>query len=445
MPPNAQIPRLVCIDRPYRLLAAANRVKLGLRSRPVTILAPFARESNIGAPIDRSRGRNGRRSPMSLQWNGTSKRRRRALSKVHEGGRSVRSFGKKGLILVLGAAVAAMAVTAGAVASPKSKKANVQVCVLLPDTQSSVRWQQFDKPLLTKAFANAGVTALITNALNSATTQQAQAQTCLNDGAKVVIEVALDPGSAATIEKEFTSKGGKAIDYDRQVVGGTASIYDTFDGKLVGKAQATGIVNAMKAKHTYKKSSTVAELWGGKTDQNAFWFKSGNDAVLNPLFKHHKLKKGPQKFVPGWLANNAATIYDQMLLTTHNKIKAAIAANDNIAGAVIAREKAHHLKPIPLSGQDATAAGVQYIIAGWQTGTVYKKVSLEANAAAAAAIALLHGKTPKSNGFRLNQGKKEPTLTLPVTWITKKNYKTLFQQHWLKRSEVCIGQYAKYC
>ena len=357
----------------------------------------------------------------------------------------MKRFGRKGLILVLGVAVAALAITAGALASTKKKSANVQVCVLLPDTVSSVRWVQFDAPLLKKAFDKAGVTASINNALNQPAKQTAQAQACLAAGAKVVIETSLDNGSASAIEKLFTDKGGKAIDYDRQVTGGTASIYDTFDGKLVGKAQAKGIVDAMKAKHTYKKSSIVAELWGGQTDQNAFWFKSGNDAVLNPLFKHHKLKKGPQKFVPGWLANNAATIYDQMLVKTNNKIKAAIAANDNIAGAVIAREKAHHLKPIPLSGQDATAAGVQYILAGWQTGTVYKKVSLEANAAAAAAIALLHGKTPKSNGFRMNSGKKEPTLTLPVTWITKKNYTQLFKQKWLKKSEVCIGQYAKYC
>ena len=72
-------------------------------------------------------------------------------------------------------------------------------------------------------------------------------------------------------------------------------------------------------------------------------------------------------------------------------------------------------------------------------------MSLEANAAAAAAIALLHGKKPKANGFRKNGSVKEPTLPLPVTWITKKNYKTLFTQHWLKKSEVCIGQYKKYC
>jgi D-xylose transport system substrate-binding protein len=358
----------------------------------------------------------------------------------------VKRFARKGVFLVLVVGIAALAVSAGAIASTKSKKAgSVQVCVLLPDTQSSVRWQQFDKPLLTAAFKKAGVSALISNALGSATTQQSQAQTCLNDGATVVIETALDPGSAASIEKLFTSKGGKAIDYDRQVVGGTASVYDTFDGKAVGEAQAKGVIAAMKAKGTYKKSSIVAQLWGGQTDQNAFWFRSGNTAVLNPLFAKHKLTKGPAKFVPNWDANNASTIYKSMLSQTNNKIKGVIAANDNIAGAVVADEKAAHLKPVPLSGQDTTAQGVQYILAGYQSGTVYKKVSLEANAAAAAAIKLLHGQKPATNGFRMNGTKKEPTLTLPITWITKKNYKQLFTQHWLTKSEVCIGQYKKYC
>ena len=215
----------------------------------------------------------------------------------------VKKLGVKGLILVLVVGAVALAISASAGAS---RKTTTQVCVLLPDTQSSVRWQQFDLPLLTKAFNKAGVSAMITNALGSAATQQTQAQNCINAGATVVIETSLDNGSASTIEKLFTDHGGKAIDYDRQVVGGTASVYDTFDGKLVGEAQANGIVTAMKSKHTYKPTSIVAQLWGSQTDQNAFWFKSGNTAVLNPLFKHHKLKKGPGKYVPGWDANNAA-------------------------------------------------------------------------------------------------------------------------------------------
>ena len=357
-----------------------------------------------------------------------------------------RVFRKSTVLACLALAVAGLAVfvVANATASTKHKQASVQVCVLLPDTKSSVRWVQFDAPDFAKAFKAAGVTASINNALNDPLKQKAQAQACLADGATVVIETALDNGSAAAIEKLFTSQGGKAIDYDRQVSGGSASVYVTFDGKKVGQAQASGVIAGMKKNGTYP-GGTVAELWGGQTDQNAFWFKSGNDAVFNPLFKSGKIKKGPQQFVPDWDANNAATIFDQMLVKTNNNLQGVLAANDNIAGAVVADLKAHHLQPLPLSGQDATPQGIQYIIAGWQTGTVYKYVPDEANAAAAAAVALLKGKTPKTNGYRMNGSKKEPTYALPVVWITKSNYTRLFKDKFLKKNQVCIGQYKQYC
>jgi D-xylose transport system substrate-binding protein len=346
--------------------------------------------------------------------------------------------------LIAASGLATFVVTT-AMASTSKKAANIDVCVLLPDTKSSVRWVQFDAPDFAKALKAAGVSYSITNALNDPLKQKAQAQSCLARGAKVVVETALDNGSAAAIEKLFTSKGGKAIDYDRQVTGGTASVYVTFDGKKVGQAQASGVIAAMKANGTYKKGSVVAELWGGQTDQNAFWFKSGNDAVLNKLFANGTLAKGPTQFVPDWDANNAATIFNQMLVKTNNNIQGIIAANDNIAGAVVADLKAKGLKPLPLSGQDATPQGIQYILAGWQTGTVYKYVPDEANAAAAAAVALLKGQKPKTNGFRLNGKAKEPTLALPVVWITKKNYTRLFTDKFLKKSQVCIGAYKQYC
>ena len=221
-------------------------------------------------------------------------------------------------------------------------------------------------------------------------------------------------------------------------------MYVTFDGKAVGAAQAKGVLAGMKAKGTYK-GGTVAELWGGQTDQNAFWFKSGNDAVFNPLFKSGPIKKGPAQFVPDWDANNAATIFNQMLVKTSNNIQGVLAANDNIAGAVVADLKAKKLKPLPLSGQDASVQGVQNIISGWQTGTVYKYVPAEANAAAAAAIALIKGQKPKTNGYRLNGKKKEPTLALPVIWINKNNYTRLFTDKFLKKSDVCVGTYKQYC
>jgi D-xylose transport system substrate-binding protein len=350
----------------------------------------------------------------------------------------------KGLFRRSAAVVILVAVVVAVVASGATARssANIQVCVLLPDTKSSVRWQQFDQPLIAKALKKAKVTYSITNALNDPQKMVSQADSCLSRHAKVVIVTDIAQGTSIAIEKKFAKAGGQSIDYDRQVVGGIAKVYVTFDGKAVGAAQARGVVNALKG----KSKPVVAELWGGPTDQNAFWFKSGNDAVLNPLFKSGKLTKGPQEFVPLWLATNAQPIFEQMLLKTSNKIDGAIAANDNIAGAVVAALKAKKLKPIALSGQDATVQGTQNIISGWQSMTVYKPVPLEANAAAAAAVALLkHKKVPGVNGFRKNGSKKEPTVALSVVSITKANYTRLFKDKFIKKSDVCVGEFAQFC
>jgi D-xylose transport system substrate-binding protein len=343
-----------------------------------------------------------------------------------------------GLVVIL--AVVTGAILAGSAGAKQS--ANIQVCVLLPDTKSSVRWVQFDAPDFAKALKKAKLTYSITNALNDPQKMVSQADSCLSRGAKVAIVTDIAQGTSIAIEKKFAKAKGFSIDYDRQVVGGIAKVYVSFDGKKVGQAQATGVVNALKG----KSKPVVAELWGGPTDQNAFWFKSGNDAVLNPLFKSGKLTKGPQQFVPLWLATNAQPIFEQMLLKTNNKIDGAIAANDNIAGAVVAALKAKKLKPIALSGQDATVQGVQNIISGWQTMTVYKYVPVEVNAAVKAAQAILQKKKiPGINGFRKNGSKKEPTVQLPVVSITKKNYTRLFKDNFIKKSDVCVGDYAQYC
>ncbi len=348
------------------------------------------------------------------------------------------------VVSVVALAAVSVAVTA-AVATPSKKMDRVNVCVLLPDTKSSVRWEQFDKPSFIKALKASKVAYSVTNALNDPQKQLAQAEQCIANGAKVGIITSLDTGTSIAIQKKFTAAGGKTIDYDRQIVGGTGSVYVSFDGNAVGRIQARGVIAGMKKNKTFNANGTLAQLWGGPTDANAFWFRSGNTDILNPLFKKKVVKKGPAKFVPEWDSKNAQTIFEQMLVQTSNNIQGVVAANDNIAGAVVATLKAKGLKPIPLSGQDATVQGVQNIISGWQTNTVYKYVPSEANAAAAAAVALLKGKKPKSNSMRPNGSKKQPTLVIPVVSITKANYKRLFTDKFLKRSDVCSGMYKQYC
>jgi D-xylose transport system substrate-binding protein len=356
----------------------------------------------------------------------------------------VKSVSRRTTTLLVGVAAAAVAVAVAA-SGATARPAATQVCVLLPDTTTSVRWEQFDRPAFVNAFKKAGLSAAVVNALGQPQKQLAQAEQCIGDGAKVGVIVDLDRGTSIAIQKKFTAVGGKTIDYDRQIVGGTGSVYVSFDGNLVGRQQALGVLGGMKKNGTYGPNGTVAELWGGPTDANAFWFKSGNDDILNPLFKAKKVKKGPAKFVPLWSADKAQVIFEQMLVQTSNNIQGVVAANDGIAGAVVATLKAKGLKPIPLSGQDATVQGVQNIISGWQTNTVYKYVPDEANAAAAAAVALFKGKKPPANTTRPNGNKKQPTLVIPVVSITKANYTRLFRDKFLKRSEVCSGEYKQYC
>ena len=115
---------------------------------------------------------------------------------------------KKAFIALL-VGVLVVGVTVGA-ASAKSGKsaATVDVCVLLPDTKSSVRWEQFDRPSFLKALKAAGVKASVTNALADPQKQLAQAETCINNGAKVGVITSLDTGTSIAIQKKFTAVGG---------------------------------------------------------------------------------------------------------------------------------------------------------------------------------------------------------------------------------------------
>ncbi len=353
---------------------------------------------------------------------------------------------KKLSVAIVIAALAVGLVVGGASArSAKSTAAAADICVLLPDPKSSVRWETQDRPALVAAFKKAKVTYVINNADGDAQKQRTQADQCLANGAKVVILVSLDAGSSLAIERAAVAKQAKVIEYDRQVgKGSPASIYISFDGKAVGVLQGKGVVAGLKANGMYSKKPVVARLNGGETDNNSFLFKSGYDSILVPLFNRGVFAKGPEQFVPGWDNQKARTIFEQMLVRTNNKIDGVAAANDGLANAVVTALKAKKLKPIPLSGQDATAQGVQNIISGWQTMTVWKDTRILATRSAEAAIALLNGKRPKQTGVVPNGSKKLPAFIIPPVSINKANYKQLFNGY-LKRSEVCRGEYRKFC
>lgn len=321
----------------------------------------------------------------------------------------------------------------------------IQVCVLLPDTTSSVRYELFDRPYLTAAFKAAGVSSSVLNAQGDQNTQKSQGDQCLTNGAKVLLVDALNSGVGASIETEAANKGAKTIDYDRLVLHGKSSYYVSFNNVSVGKLQGQGVVAGLKSDGKYSKKPVVAELNGAPTDNNAKLFKQGYDSILDPLYANGTFRKGPDQSVPDWNNQKALTIFEQMLARTSNKIDAVAAANDGLAGAVVSALRNHGLKPIPLSGQDATPQGVQNILSGWQTMTVYKAVKKEADAAAKVAIAMLKGQKVTTNGATNNGNRNVPSVLLTPVSITKKNYTLLFTDGFLKKSQVCVGQYKKFC
>ena len=352
-------------------------------------------------------------------------------------------FSRKPVVMVgLSVAVAAMVVVAAASGSVGKTHAGIEACGLMPDTKTSVRWQLFDQPSLIKSFKAAGISARVVNAQGDPQKQKTQADQCIADGAKVLIIAPIDSGSAAAIEKAAAAKGVKSIDYDRQVEGGSAVLYASFDGHTVGVLQGKAVAVALKS----KKGAVVAELNGGQEDANSFLFKGGYDSILKPLYKSGALKAGPDQFVPGWDNQKAGTIFEQMLIKTGNKIDGVAAANDGIANAVVVALKAHKLSPIPVSGQDATTQGVQNIISGWQTMTVFKDVRKLAAAAAKAAIAIVNGNAVPTTGTVVTKGRaKEPAYLIAPQSITKSNYKLLFTSGFLKKKDVCNGTYTQYC
>ena len=117
------------------------------------------------------------------------------------------------VLLAVAVVGVAVGVTTAAQAKKGKKLANIQVCILLPDTKSSVRWVQFDPKYIGLALKKAGVTYSITNALNDPQKMVAQADSCLARGAKVAMIVDIAAGTSIAIQKKFAKAGGVSIDY----------------------------------------------------------------------------------------------------------------------------------------------------------------------------------------------------------------------------------------
>ncbi|HKW59449.1 MAG TPA: substrate-binding domain-containing protein [Candidatus Dormibacteraeota bacterium] len=349
--------------------------------------------------------------------------------------------------------------------SDLAKAGSGLVGVILPDTTSSTRYVNFDAPYLKKAFDAAGYTSSqykIDNAQGNDQTEIALAQADITQGAKVLIMDPLNSTVGSQIQALAAQKGVKLISYDRATFVGTNTYYVSFDNVQVGKLIGKGFTDCITAWKV--NSPKVFQLNGGEdSDPNAVSFAQGYNSVIwgttdTPLEAGKTNGQGftlvGDQIAPGWDNTKGGNIFQQQF-TAHPNINATVEANDGLANAVIQvlKNKGVGANKIPTTGQDATPDGMANVLTGYQCGSVYKAVYLEAQAAVALATVLRAGQTPPSalvNGTTSPpkgvSGNQQPALLLTPIWVDKTNMKdTVIKDNFVDKAALCAKVTAAVC
>jgi D-xylose transport system substrate-binding protein len=326
------------------------------------------------------------------------------------------------------------------------------VAAILPDTVSSTRYVEFDAPYLKKSFELAGLKPsqfVIQNALGVDATEYADAQADITKGASVLIMDPLDSGVGAKIESYAKSHGVPVIDYDRLTLGGSRKYYVSFNNVHVGILLGDGLASCIAAWHVTKPNVIV--MHGAPTDNNATLFADGYDSVLAPYFSS---KKWTDVDNPAgtWTPTVALTEFEAAY-TAHPNANAVLMPNDENGAPIIHYLQTRGIKPdtFPVTGQDATLTGLQNIISGYQCGTVYKPIYLEAQAAVALAMYLRAGLTPPStlvNGTvkDIVSGVEVPSILETPEWVTPATIQsTVIKDGFVPASSLCAGTFAADC
>lgn len=330
----------------------------------------------------------------------------------------------------------------GASASGGAAVGAVRIGLLLPETKTT-RYEQFDRPLLEKKIKELAPQAQIDyyNANQDATLQQTQVDTALTKGDKVLILDAVDSKAIQSSVQKAHDAGVKVLAYDR-LAQGPVDAYVSFDNHKVGQLQGEALVAAVGGK---SGAGEIFMINGSPTDPNAADFKAGAHSAIDG-----KLKVGKEFDTPQWDPNTANQEAAAAITAIGaGSVVGAYAANDGMAAGVATALKAAGLS-VPLTGQDAQLDGIQRIVAGTQTMTVYKPLKPETDAAGRIAVALASGKpldsslvpTTVTNG----SGNTVPANLLTPIVVTKDKIKdTVVADGFYTVAQICTPDYADAC
>ncbi|MEU6550331.1 substrate-binding domain-containing protein [Streptomyces sp. NPDC046915] len=336
-------------------------------------------------------------------------------------GASLPAVGRGAVVRVSMAVVVAAGLVLAGACSGQGGGGSLSVGVLLPGGGAS-RFGKFDGPLIEKRLKELcpHCPAAAFGATPDAAVQQEQLQAMITRGVDVLIVAAIDPKLLRPSVEAAHRAGIPVVAYDR-LAQGPISGYVSFDGAEVGRLQGRALLKAMGAK---ADGGRIVMMNGARSDPNAGWFERGALSVLKG-----KVKIAKSYDTVGWRQENA---FDNMngaiAALGGGGIDGVLAANDTLAGAVVSALNAHEVRPLPpITGQDADLAGVQRIVRGDQSMTVYKPYKDSADAAAEMAIALGRGRKVDSiatDTVDSPTSKNVPAVLLPSVSVTVGNIRT---------------------
>lgn len=337
----------------------------------------------------------------------------------------------------------------GAAADTGSNEATKgTVGVILPETATSSRWEGFDKPLLEKALRAEGFEADVQNAQGEVQKFTTLADGMIAKGVDVLVLAAINSEVGSAVVSKAKAAGIPTIDYDRLNLGGGSDYYISFDNVRVGELQGEALAEALDG----EKGAEVIEIEGAPTDNNATLFHEGQRNVLQPLYDSGELELVQSQPIDNWDNQKGGTTFEQILTSNGGTVDGVVAANDGLAGAIITVLKKNGLAgKVPVTGQDATPAGLKSILRGDQYMTVFKPIEKEAEATAKLAAALAEGDTAAADELASDtvhdpDGDRDvKSVLLEPQTITKDSVKTVIDAGYVPASDVCVRDLADVC
>lgn len=262
------------------------------------------------------------------------------------------------------------------------------IALLLPEAKTS-RYEMIDRPEFEGLVADAcpDCEVIYANAGQDAARQQAQAESALSQGARVLVLDPVDSVAARGIVEAASARGVAVIAYDRFISQVPLAYYVSYDAGRVGQLQGAALIDAVLPKLD-DPAKGVLLVHGAPTDSNAATIKTGLQETLwgsgVPVLAEYDS--------PDWSPDAAQQWVESQLTVYGDRVVGVYAANDGTASGAISALRAAGLNPVPpVTGQDAELAAIQRIVAGDQLMTVYKRIGQEARIAATLAVRLLHG------------------------------------------------------